>query len=268
MLLRFLIHKVWHIHSLTVCHPIRYLLFSTLICFQCTGHSQTIKIAAIDWCPQICLDKQRPGYVIEIVNQVFKNSPYQITIDYYPWSRAIKYVTEGSYDALLSPAKKEAPDLTYPEQAVGHQKMCFFTKAQSSWHYRGPNSLDDQYVGVAADTSIEELNQYIKEHPQHFQFQPYHERYVKQNAGKVLKNRIDSFIFTLNTTNYTLAQLNLTAKFKNAGCVSVAPIYIALTPIAEKQDAMQAIASFWDKRYAELQSQGVINKVITKYRIE
>ncbi len=214
------------------------------------------------------MDKQRPGYVIEIVNQVFKESPYQITIDHYPWSRAIKYVTEGSYDALLSPAKKEAPNLSYPEQAVGHQKMCFFTKAQSSWQYLGPESLNDQFVGVAADTSIEELNQYIKEHPQHFQFQPYHERYVKQNAGKVLKDRIDSFIFTLNTTNYTLAQLNMTAQFKNAGCVSVASIYIAFTPIDDKQQTIQQVSAFWDKKFLELQANGVIEQIMTKYHIE
>ena len=76
--------------------------------------AETIKIAAIDWCPQICINEESPGYTVELIKKIFQNSEYTVNIDIFPWTRAIKYVSEGRYDALLAPAKKEAPHLIFP----------------------------------------------------------------------------------------------------------------------------------------------------------
>ena len=122
--------------------------------------------------------------IIELVHEVFKDSQYEITLNYYPWSRAIKNVLQGKSDALLYPAKAEAPSLIYPKLPVGTQRMCFFTKIDSDWTYTTPTSLKNMQIGIATDTSIEELNDYVKVHYEQFQFQPYHDRYVIQNARK------------------------------------------------------------------------------------
>ena len=96
-------------------------------------------------------------------------------------------MTNGHSLTLFSSAKKEAPHLTYPETAVGHQKMCFFVAKDSNWQYQVQESLADISIGIATDTTIEELNQYMRDNASQFQFQPYHERFVEQNALKVLK---------------------------------------------------------------------------------
>jgi hypothetical protein len=56
-------------------------------------------------------------------------------------TRAINYVSEGRYDALLAPAKKEAPHLRFSNFSVGYQQVCFFTDAKSTWNYQGEQSL-------------------------------------------------------------------------------------------------------------------------------
>ena len=148
-----------------------------------TTHAETIKVAAIDWCPQICIDEDKPGYTVELLNKIFHGSEYTVEIDIFPWTRAIKYVTDGEYDALLAPAKKEAPHLTFPHFPIGYQRMCFFINAKSNWDYKNKESLANMQIGIAKDTSIEELNGYIQKHSEQFQYQPYHERYVVQNAS-------------------------------------------------------------------------------------
>ncbi len=229
---------------------------------------QKLTVAAIDWCPQICSSKDRPGYVIEIIKEVFSGEKYQLQIDYFPWSRAIRNVTSGQYDALLSPAKKEAPHLVYPLKAVGSQRMCFFVKESSNWKYEGAESLKGVSIGIATDTSIEELNGYMSKHPEQFQFQPYHERFVKQNALKLLKGRMDTFIFTLNTTQHTLKNENLDGKVKNAGCTSKASIYMAFTPNLSKQTLINGGVAYFDKRMSKLTKEGTIEKILKKYKIE
>jgi len=231
-------------------------------------YAETIKVAAIDWCPQICIDEGKRGYTVEVINKIFQGSEYTLEIDIFPWTRAIKYVSDGKYDALLAPAKKEAPHLTFPNFPVGHQRMCFFTDAKNPWRYENKQSLDGMQIGIAIDTSIEELNGYIKEHPEKFQYQPYHERYVSQNAGKVLKKRIDAFLFTNNTTLYELKSEKLHNKIKNAGCVSEAEIFLAFTSVKQKKQQIDKMINYFNNRMAQLIKSGEINKILHNYGIE
>ena len=80
---------------------IPFLLFSLYL--SRPVWAETINISAIDWCPQICVGGDKPGYVVELVREVFKGTKYSLNIEHYPWSRAIKNVLQGKYDALLSP---------------------------------------------------------------------------------------------------------------------------------------------------------------------
>ncbi len=228
---------------------------------------EVIQISAIDWCPQICLDNNRPGYVVELVRKIFENTPYKLEINIYPWSRAIKNVSSGEADALLSPAKSEAPHLLYPQLAVGYQQMCFFTLTESSWHYEGVGSLKGLQIGIANDTSIEELNSYVKSHAYQFQFQPYHERYLAQSFAKLEKKRMDSFIFTKNSTLFALYKQDKQDSIKVAGCVSKAPIYMAFTPSDKKKDKITEIMSVFDKKLAALKKTSYINKLMISYHL-
>jgi len=242
-----------------------------ILCFVfCTTElyaATTIKVAAIDWCPQICVNEVNAGYTVDLIKRVYENSEYQLQIDIFPWSRAIKYVSEGSYDALLAPAKKEAPQLVFPQFSVGLQRMCFFTAINDPWVFSGENSLVNKQVGIAFDTSIEELNSYIKKHEKQFQFQPYHERYVAQNANKVLKGRIDTFLFTKNTTLLELKKAGLAGSIKNAGCVSKAAIYLAFTPHKGKQKVVANAVKYFDAQVERLVESGYVDKLHQQYDI-
>lgn len=230
-------------------------------------NTKVIKVNAIDWCPQICLSKEKPGYVVELVEEVFKNTDYQLNIQIYPWSRAIKNVTEGKADALLSPAKSEAPQLLYPQTPVGFQQMCFFNLADNTWHYQGISSLAGQQIGIANDTSIEELNDFVKSHPEQFQFQPYHERYISQSLAKLEKKRMDSFLFTKNSTLFSLFSNKKSEKFKVAGCVSKAPIYMAFSPSPTKQAQISQMMVQFDNQLLKLQKTGYTEKLMKKYHL-
>ncbi|MEW6990320.1 substrate-binding periplasmic protein [Colwelliaceae bacterium 6441] len=248
----------------------RALLIITLLTFSFLSketQSETITIAAIDWCPQICPKKQEQGYVVDFVKEIFKDSEYQLEIQYFPWSRAIKQVLSGKVDALLSPAKAEAPSLLFPQHEVGVQKMCFFTKVDSQWTYLDVASLKGLQVGIAIDTSIEELNSYVVEHLEQFQFQPYHERYILQNAGKLQKNRIDTFLFTKNSTIYELMQAGIWQNYREAGCVSEAKIYMAFTPEQSSRAKVKALIEYFDRRAELLNHSSYIQQLMQNYHL-
>lgn len=254
----------------------KVIFAALLLCFTIPSSAEEVKkivetevihIDAIDWCPQICLDANRPGYVVELIKKIFENTQYQLSIHIYPWSRAIKNVSSGKADALLSPAKSEAPNLLYPELSVGYQQMCFFTLRNSSWHYDGTSSLKGLRIGIATDTSIEELNSYVESHPWQFQFQPYHERYLAQSIAKLEKGRMDSFLFTKNSTLFALHELGKLNEIKEVGCVSKAPIYMAFTPVASKQEKTSAIMAVFDRKLAALKQTQFIEHLMASYHL-
>ena len=227
-----------------------------------------LRVSAIDWCPQICpSSKNKPGYVVEIMQLLLRKSDLSLHIDIYPWSRAIKYVTQGNYSALLSPAKKEAPSLIYPRVPIGIQKMCFFTLADSTWRYKGSESLKGISIGVADGTSLEELSEYHHQNQHQFQSQPYHERFLIQNIKKLVKGRIDTFIFSRNTT--LLETNNMTDPFpiRMANCVSDAPIYVAFTSNKKFSKIINQVIQRFDTEMLNTITQREVEFILAKYDV-
>ncbi|MEH6631058.1 MAG: hypothetical protein V7776_09535 [Halopseudomonas aestusnigri] len=229
------------------------------------AQAETLRIASIDWCPQLCPKGDKEGYVLDTVKKIFEDSPYDIEVVAYSWSRAIRLTRLGKVHALLSPAKPEAPDLLYPQQEVGTQKMCFFVKESSRWKYEGIKSLRNQKIGIAIDTSIEELNTYISEHKDKFYFSPYGSNYLVHSFNMIERNRLDSFIFTYNSTVYELQQSDLVYKIKPAGCVSNANIYMAFTPDLKHRAFVLKAMKYFDLRMSEIVIRGQISNIMQRY---
>lgn len=237
-----------------------------LTCAYQTRAESTYQIAEIDWCPQICPNNNtQSGYVSEIIELITAEVPGDFKRMDFPWSRAIKLVHEGRAFALSAPAKKEAPELFYPNIPVGIQKMCFFVRKGTQWVYEGPSSLTNLQIGVAKDASLEELNAYMHEHPEQFQLQPYHGRFLKQNINKLMKRRYDAFVFSRNSTLLELKRLNLLGKIKSAGCISEAPVYVAFSSAVNYLKTSKHISKKFDTAMLRLAESGQLDTILSKY---
>ena len=244
----------------------RRAMFIAMLSFPMLASAKgALMINSIDWCPQLCSDPEKEGYVMDTVKKVFEGSPYEIKVSVFPWSRAIKGADSGKAHALLAPAKDEAPSLIYPNEPVGLQRMCFFTNADSDWRYEGVSSLDGKRFGIAADTSVEELNAYISAHSSQFEQIPYNSEYIKRSLTKLKKNRIEAFLFTYSSTVYEMSLLGVSSDFKEAGCASSAPIYLAFTPNSRHNPLVSTAMNYFDSRMKELHKSGEIDKIMKKY---
>ncbi|MCK7614047.1 substrate-binding periplasmic protein [Roseibium sediminicola] len=226
-----------------------------------------LKIAAIDWCPQICPGKTDPGYIIDIVEELFRSSPYEPEISIYPWSRAIQYVRSGRAHALLSPAKPEAPDLVYPEEEVGVQSMCFFVLKDSTWNYDGVKSLEGHLTGLASDTSIQELNAFIQERRDLFFVQPYSDAYIQDSINMLYANRVNSFLFTYNTTLHNMRSMGVSDEVRSAGCVSNASVYMAFSPAPGLAAEVQEMTAYFDRKMAQFKADGGVARIMKHYEL-
>lgn len=134
--------------------------------------------------------------------------------------------------------------------------------------YDGISSLAGLQFGVASDTSLEELNDYAALNPQQFQFQPYHERYILQQAEKLKRGRIDAFLFTYNSTRYTLQQNDQWSGFRNAGCVSNAKVYMAFTPNEDLHAKIRQMIAAFDQGMKQLEREAKPPLIMQRYGLE
>ena len=169
-------------------------LFALLLLSSESFSHPVIKVAAIDWCPQLCpQDQNKKGYLLEMMEKLFSNSKYRMKVSFYPWSRAIHLVNNGTYDVLLSPAKEEAPKLVYHKDPLAKQVHCFWKLKDSDWNFKGFDRLKDDKIIIYQDHSLKSLkNKNAMEIP-------HSETFLDQSLLLLKKKRAKALIFTSNT---------------------------------------------------------------------
>lgn len=250
--------------------PIFLLIALSLILFPTQNslavEKKTINLSIIDWCPAICPDKKDKGYILEQVNSIYKAAGYSVNFKNYSWTRAIKEVKTGKLDALLSPVKEEAPNLIYPNRELGFQETCFFVRNTDNWMFNGIKSLKQKRViAMIENNSLINYDNFAKKNPQIFHYVPFND-YINKVLKMMNYGRINTFVFTKTETNYHLNKIKKASKFKNAGCVSKAKLYIAFNP--KNRYRSKKLSDTFDEGMEKLKKSGERESILKKYFVE
>lgn len=234
------------------------------------AENETIVLGADIWCPVNCApNSERPGYMIEIAQKIFKEQMVNVEYRVMPWSRAIVEAEKGNIQAIVGAFKGDAPHFVYPQEELGLIGNSFFTHVYNSWHFQGIDSLEQIVLGTIKDYEYgDTVNQYVAN---------------KKNAGKIVEmtgdknvlsrsmdmlisNRIDVIVESDVVFWYQAKKANLVDSVKFAGQASKpTKVYIAFAPNSEIS-----------MKYAKILSDGVVNlrasgelkKIMSKYGLQ
>jgi len=250
---------------------VKVLKFLFLIALQLTGTSpyakEELRVSAIDWCPQICPNnKENPGYLVEMMIDLFKKSNYQLNFDYTPWSRAIHNVSKGITDGLLSPSKDEAPGLVYHKDPLAYQTHCFFKLKSENWKFKGVNSMKNMKLVIYRDHSYSELlDEYFKNFGKDNYFElSYDSRYIDRSISLLKKKRGTSFLFTVNSVVFHQSKQKLKI-LKRGACIKKDELWFALTP--KNKEKIKRIRDHIDKNLSKYKKSKKYFKLLKKYQI-
>ncbi len=177
-------------------------------------------------------------------------------------------VRSGKMHALLAPTKKEAPNLLFPKHEIGTQKMCFFHRSNIDWKFSGVESLQGMRIGIVNDVYIKELAQYQADNPDQFHISSYYDgSYIDRSLRMLTADRLDTFIFTYNSTQPHIQNSGLTEKIKAAGCLEDTKVYMAFSPAKHLSDDVTALMHFYDSGIERLLNEGVIQQILSRYQI-
>lgn len=226
----------------------------------------SLSVAQLNWCPQICPRGEDAGYIVDLVREAFEGSEFSLNYQTMSYPIARAKTLRGEIDALLAPAKIEAPNLIYPNEEIGYQRVCFYTLSQSMWEFNGASSLKDLTIGIAIDMSLEEIHDYIQTHEEQFVFQAESKRYIEESLRMLEIGRLDTFVFNENSVLYYVRKnTEWTDKIRLAGCVSSAPVYMAFSPAEHSEEKVKAAATYLDQQISRMKSDGTVSKIMDRY---
>lgn len=247
------------------------LVISNLTCLSAYA-KETLSIRADEWCPYNCDPTAgNPGFMVEIVTEIFSQKGIEIDYKLLNWARAVQDTERGDYDAIIGATKDDAPNFIFPTEKIGDSKNCFYTKPESKWEYKGIKSLENIILGVIKGYSyFEELDNYVKS--------PANKKKIDENFGedvqmrlinKLHSNRMDAFVENENVIQYMLTANSKeigSNKIKTAGCAPVSQsLFIAFSP---KKASSKARAEMFDNGLKEMKKNGKLTEITKKYGIK
>ncbi len=226
------------------------ILLPLLLLISHASKSEQINLVGEPYCPYVCVGQQA-GFMIDILNAVFKPHGHTINYKNYPWSRALQKVnTDPKVDGIVSIVQQSKTDLIFPSEILGLVRPCYAVENNSNWVYKGFDSLQSIQLGVIHNYGYEpELLNYIDKHKHNNDkivvFAATDNTLIRM-LKMITKGRLEATVDDLTVINYTINKYRLN-NIKVSGCNGVnLPISVAFS----KNNSNA-------KNYAELLSTGI-----------
>lgn len=219
------------------------------------------------WCPYNCEPgSDRPGFLIEMLRDVFGKAGYRVDYQLMSWNRALSEGRKGAHAVVVGANAGEAEGFVYPAVEQGMMVSCLYTKASAKWRYDGVESLRGITLGALRDGKYApEVDTYIARNARD-------ERRISFAGGedpmvvlvkKLLAGRIDAFISDRAVATHTLSQMGKAPVVSEVGCVSAGePIYIVFSAANPKATEWARLMS---DSMAPMRRDGRLEAILSRY---
>jgi polar amino acid transport system substrate-binding protein len=227
-----------------------------------------IILATTDWCPYTCgLSAEEPGIVGEYITRILRDHNITVTIQSYPWTRAITIANDGEVHGLLTAIHEEAPELLFTDAPIMSYTVCFFTNTHSDWRYEDITSLSDSpnTLGVIGDYGYgSPVDEYIRN--------PNNQDHIHVMSGTdALKRlmrmleagRVDIILDDKNVVLWVAKNTHIAVTtLRNAGCLPENPFFLAINPTFPWS---QELIDLLNQAFSKAENQEMLTSIIEKY---
>ncbi|APJ03896.1 substrate-binding periplasmic protein [Silvanigrella aquatica] len=229
---------------------------------------KVIQFGSDFWCPYTCDEttSQKKGYVVDMAEEIFAKHNIKFKYVVLPWARVLKANEKGELDAMGAAYKEGREDkYIFPKEDFGKSLNKFYVLKDNKWNYKDPESLKNITVGLTLGYvyggEINTINKYAK------QVVPAGgESVFEKNINKVLNKQIDATIEESIVANYTLKQIKLNDKVREAGSIGKKTgIYIGFPKVLPNSEKYAKMLS---DGIIELKKTGRFKQILKKYDIK
>ncbi len=218
------------------------------------------------YCPYTLCDGGKNGFVVDIVDAIYKSAGYNVKIVNVPWNRAILMVRTGHANGILGILKGSAPNFIYPKTEVASYTPAVFSLKANPWEFTGVDSLKEVHLGLVQNydngSFDPALERYLASDPSNVAYisneQPLQHLFMMIEANHTDATIDDSFVGT-----YLLQKMGKQKLFKLTPYpVKPVPAYIGFN---NKDQKSQRLADVFDTGLAKLRKTGELKSILANY---
>ena len=234
--------------------------------------AQVVRLEGDVWAPYVMDPATGPsGFMVDVAQSVFQAAGYTVVFAATPWSRALDDLARGQADAIVGIYFTQAQQKGFvvPTQELGISRTSLYVRADSSWTYAGPRSLEGMVLGTISDYDYGELNAYI-------------ERQIRDRTGRVevmhgdnafganlrklVSNRLTVLVEDPVVAEFVARSMGLTARIKAAGTLaSRNKVGIAFAPGNPRSAEYARVLS---EGVARLRKSGALKAILRRYDVK
>jgi polar amino acid transport system substrate-binding protein len=205
----------------------------------------------------------QPGYVVELLREVFSEAGVEVDYQIMPWSEAVSAAERGEIDAVIGANEKEAARLLTGNVPIAEPKFALFTNKDSTWNYANARSLQEVQLGVIAGYSYwASLDGYVaKAAPNTLKVYSSNEP-LREAMADLVAGRIDALPESVLVFHWAArAAGKKFTDFRMVYSEAAAPLYVAFA----KNDTGRKFARMFDEGLRRLQANGRFQAILDSY---
>lgn len=229
--------------------------------------ADVLTLRADEWCPYNCVPgSDRPGYMIEIAQEVFGRAGHQIDYQALNWMRSIAETRTGQYTAIVGAVPEEAPDFIYPSEPQGVSSGGFAIRKGTTFRYNGLSAFEGLTLGaIRGYDYYDDIKLYIEKHSSdrsRVQLTAGDDA-LEQNLWKLAAGRVDIVVDDQNVLKLAIQNLGLGDQLEIADDgITPEQAYIAFSPANDKASEYAALLA---EGIVDLRASGRLAEILGRY---
>ena len=229
------------------------IVTTLLLIATANAYAKTLKICGTDWPPSTIVENNqvKKGYSVEIYNEAFKRLQIDFEISILPWKRCIKWVTAGTYDAVIDTSTANE-GLIFGQHPNSFSQLAIYVRKDYPETQYLPENLSNQWVGI-----VRGYTNYLK--------------VAQENNWKVKEALNEENMFSMlnkGRFNYAFSDIRSTQSISKKMGIKLKPLtppvvtdtfYLGFSP------NNKALAKRYDAIIGEMIEEGFLDKVYKKY---
>ena len=229
-----------------------------------SAEARPLVLVADEWCPYTCGPSPLPGYMVELVEAVAKESEKKTTYRLMPWTRALSEARNERADIILGLTAADAEGFVLSEP-VGQDISCFFRPTQQTWPYRGFEDLKGRKVGVIQSYSYgKDFDSFMQSHPQSVRamvgLNP-----LLRNFRLLKTGRLDLVLENKYVTQRLLSRYTELNGIESIACLDPMPLYFGFSAKSVEGRALQVQ---FQTVFEKMKKDGRLETILKKYQID
>ena len=247
----------------------KYILYIILLLPLNALANETLNVASDEWCPYICKEVDKPGILIEVLNEIAKHERLKVNFTIIPLARSLVMLQQSKLDMVLALTEEHIAEFNLKRslEAYGGWYNDFYVRKTTKWKFSSIENLkkfieQDNTLGIIKGYKYGTAIDKLQEKSGKYIFSATGASPLTNLVAMLSKQRITVLLDSRFNIEYELQNKNI-SNLKHVGTDGgFVPLYIGYAP-----EIKIKIVDIFDRGILKLRATGQLSTILKRYSV-